>query len=276
VYAGISGGHPQYLGGDDGTYIRFVEDTWYVYNEAFEVMYSTQSDAYQPWDATGWEVGAQGTAPVPTFTQVALTSADVEIGDKIATTADNFTAVLNASTDPLVSVASYVAGYTAKRGHFVTGTYDTAGTAGNSFTMGNSSGGTVQRSAATFTGGTPSAYGLYVSNGTEFFHDLDRVRFTSTGSLPTGISAATDYYITNYSAEGGFLTPALPVTYPYIWLEQNHLYTSVYPGMFSFAVPYQPPSLATLPAQLENDLIDALVAIALTAGFEPNSRTASK
>lgn len=66
----------------------------------------------------------------------------------------------------------------------------------------------------------------------------------------------------------GLCTPSIPIDYAYIWLEKNRLATTKTAGSFAFDVPYQP-TLSNLPSQLQNDLVDCLVNIALTAGFRP-------
>lgn len=66
----------------------------------------------------------------------------------------------------------------------------------------------------------------------------------------------------------GALISANPYYYPYIWLEQNLLYTNQQKGTFRFNVPYIP-TLDNLPTALESDLIDSVVQIAVTQGFRP-------
>ena len=59
-----------------------------------------------------------------------------------------------------------------------------------------------------------------------------------------------------------------PYYYPYIWLVGNLLYTDQISGSWRFNVPFVP-TLDTLPEILESDLIDAVIQIAITQGFEP-------
>ena len=265
----------------------------------------------------GGDSSATGSTPAPTVTSIGLfTAVQVEIGATATDTAANFAEVLNASVNASISVATY--SVSVANSLVVEVIYDTTGTTGNSFTLANSSGNSVIRSAATLTGGATTSYGLLITQSLDQFTNLARVQFSTTVTLPTGISASTNYYITDYteanntatfnlssSADGltpvsitaagsgvltmqsysptvaqwlsspnqGLLNQALPVPYTYIWLEQNLLYTSATTGTFSFQVPYQP-TLFTLPAQLQNELVDTLVKIAVTAGFSPKAEAA--
>lgn len=56
--------------------------------------------------------------------------------------------------------------------------------------------------------------------------------------------------------------------YTYIWLIGNLMYTNRTLGTFSFTCPYLPLTLAVLPSQLENDVVDAMVNLAITSGYE--------
>ena len=94
----------------------------------------------------------------------------------------------------------------------VTGRYDKQGTGGNSFTLANSSLASVVRSGATFTGGAATAYALAISSFTTYFDELSRVQFTTTVTLPTGISASTNYYLTNYTIDDETATFGLSST----------------------------------------------------------------
>ncbi len=202
-FVSILNDRPQYNGGDDGTYIRRPSDNWLSLNEVFETLYSAESDAFFPYDATNWETGAEGDAPVPTFTAGALTSVQISIGATLAVTRANFIAALNASANASINVATYAAGVTRTQ---VIGTYKTLGTGGNAFTLANSSFGSITRSGATFTGGAATAYALSTASFTSYFADLSRVRFTTTVTLPTGISTSTDYYLTDYTIDGNLAT----------------------------------------------------------------------
>ena len=283
---------------------------WYANSGTYGFYYSPTVTAY-PWDATGWTANGP-TAPAPTFTEGTFTATQVEIGLTAAATRTNFITKLNDSANASINVATYTAGTSR---NVATATYDTQGTGGNSFTLANSSNGSVTRSGATLTGGSATGYALSISEYTDFFADLTRVQFSTTVTLPTGISASTNYYLTDYTIDGniatfnlsstadgltpvvissagsgvltmqsfeptvaqwlmspnqGLTTPAIPIDYTYIWLEQNLLYTNRDAGVFAFTVPYVP-TLQTLPAQLTNDLVDCMVNIAVTAGFEPKA-----
>jgi len=314
TYNGQVGGKSSYILGAGDGYIRFIEDTWYILDDSFVNVYIAQSSADEPWDVPYglWETGAGATpGTIPTTTkQTSFTSVQVEIEANLSATITNFITTLNASANASITVATYAVGL--ERGTVI-GTYDTQGTGGNSFTLANSSLASVVRSGATFTGGASTAYALAIVAFTTYFDDLSRVQFTTTGSLPTGISASTNYYLTDYTIDGetatfglsstadgltpvtistagsgvltmvsmnkevcqwlespnqGMLTPAIPIDYIYIWLEKDLLYTSTTAGTFSFAVPFIPKNVESLPSQLTNDLVDEVVQIALTAGFE--------
>lgn len=98
-----------------------------------------------------------------TFITGPSTATDVQVGDTIDETASNFAAVLNASANGSINVATYVAGPNGT----VSIVYDTAGTGGNAFTLANSNNSRITRSAATLTGG--QGYG----NGTAIDADAD-------------------------------------------------------------------------------------------------------
>lgn len=74
----------------------------------------------------------------------------IQIGANADITATNIAAKLNASADPLVSVATYLATLDV-----VNITYDTIGVAGNSFTLATSSG-NIDLFGSTLTGGSPA------------------------------------------------------------------------------------------------------------------------
>jgi len=300
----------------------FLYDTQSIYwdgnlwiaNDPAAGIYYSSSDTDYPWEATGWTAVLPTVAPAPTFTEASFGATEVEIGPLLTMTATNFATTLNASANASINVATYVV---QTRGR-VTITYDTQGTGGNSFTLANSSLLSVERSGSTLTGGAATAYALSIADFTTSFEDLSRVQFTTTGSLPTGISASTNYYLTDYTIDGdiatfglsttvdgltpvtissagsgvltmsggskqvcqwlespnqGMLTPAIPVTYIYIWLEKDLLYTSTTAGTFSFAVPFIPKNVESLPSQLTNDLVDEVVQIAIGMGYEPLSES---
>lgn len=186
-----------------------LENQWGIFDNSNNLEYLSDPDAGEfdfPWEPATYtndpSDGCDGANPVPTVTERTFSSTEIEIGTTGALTAANFAAALNASADVLISVATYEAGATGTKPGVVTGTYDAAGTGGNAFTMANSSGGSVTRSGATFTGGAATAYALAINAFVNYFAELNRVRFTTTVTLPTGISLATDYYITQYIIDG--------------------------------------------------------------------------
>lgn len=88
-----------------------------------------------------------------TFKSAPAVATDVLIGASATETATNFAAVLEASTHASLIVAGYAAVAT-----LLTITYGSAGVGGNSYTLANSSGGNVTRSAATLAGGVDGDY----------------------------------------------------------------------------------------------------------------------
>lgn len=169
---------------------------WYVTGSAGELLYNNNGeDVGTPDLSAEWVVGT-GTAPAPTsVTAFAGSIYSIPIGLTVAETVANFLAILQAETDVAISVASYTSS-----GNVVTGTYRTAGAAGNAFSLANSSDQTVIVSGATFTGGADSEYRLSVPSSVVGLENLVRVRFTTTTTLPTGItSSSTDYWITDYT-----------------------------------------------------------------------------
>lgn len=117
-------------------------------------MFFSGEDVTYPYQVVTWTDPGFPFVTVPTVVIRTFSSVEVEIGDTIADTVDNFAAALSASSNASIIVASY-ASATAIRGggNYVTGTYLTAGSAGNAFTMAASSAGSVSVSGATFTGG---------------------------------------------------------------------------------------------------------------------------
>jgi len=210
TYRGQSKGFPVYtLLGDPDPFgditasnsIYCDGNLWYANSGTYGFYYSTDVEAY-PWDVTGWTSNGP-TNPAPTFTEGTFGAAEVEIGLTFADTKANFIAALNASANASITVATYAAGVTRTQ---VIGTYKTLGTGGNAFTLANSSFGSITRSGATFTGGAATAYALSTASFTSYFADLSRVRFTTTVTLPTGISTSTDYYLTDYTIDGNLAT----------------------------------------------------------------------
>lgn len=94
-----------------------------------------------------------------TFIAGASTATDVHIGADEDETMTNFAAVLNASVNASISVATY-----SVAGAVLTVTYDAGGTTGNAYTLANSSGtAAITRSAATLTGGSNTVGGLVIA-----------------------------------------------------------------------------------------------------------------
>lgn len=83
-----------------------------------------------------------------TFVAFPIVDTDVLIGASAADTAINLANVLATSGDPLIVVANYTAS-----GGIISITYSVDGVVGNAFTLNDSSGGNVTRSAATLLGG---------------------------------------------------------------------------------------------------------------------------
>ena len=157
---------------------------------------------------TGGDSGAVGSLPVPTVrTSVTtpVTNVQVALGSSPSITATNFAAALNASANTNINIASYTV-ISGRNGPQVQGTVTIPGTSGNSFTMATSASGAVTVSGATFVGGTNTNYSLSIPRLGNRFASGSRVQFTSTGSLPTGISALTDYYLFNYTPAGNGAT----------------------------------------------------------------------
>lgn len=116
--------------------------------------------------------------------------------DQVANAAET-ASVLNASTNGLLTVASYSSNF-----NVVTITYDTNGTTGNAFTLVGATSHIVA-SDTTLTGGSSAVDTTFdtitIATLINTFENFDRVRFTTTGSLPTGLALATDYYLVNYN-----------------------------------------------------------------------------
>lgn len=183
---------------------------WTITSAFATDLYFATDDVAFPWLVPGWTAD-NGSNPTPTVAHTTLSAVEVLIGDTNIETAENFANTLNASVNASITVATYAA-----EDEIVTGTYDTDGTTGNSFTMADSSLTSVQVSGATFTGGTGgidvALDELSISAYLTSFDDLDAVYFTTSGVLPTGIEADTTYYIVNYAVAGGLATFQLSTT----------------------------------------------------------------
>ena len=117
-----------------------------------------------------------------TFVTGASTSTNVHIGDTKEDTMTNLAAVLNASANASISVATYTVD-----GAVLTVTYDAGGTTGNGFTLANSSGtAAITRSAATLAGGSNTVGGIVLT--------LNQITIFSTDTLP---QIKGDIYVTS-------------------------------------------------------------------------------
>lgn len=96
-----------------------------------------------------------------TFVTGASTSTNVHIGATKEDTMTNFAAVLNASANASISVATYTVS-----GAIITITYDAGGADGNAYTLADSSGtAAVTRGAATLAGGSNTVGGIALALG---------------------------------------------------------------------------------------------------------------
>lgn len=167
--------------------------------------------------------------------------------------------------------------------------------------------------APTFVAGDVDTGSDLINLTSGAFFENDRVHVSNVGgSLPSGLSGNTNYYI-KFESPGANekvqflttpgddstlvdltttgsgtqtitlqgaqvcqwtttpnisdLTSAIPFPYTYIWLEQNLLYTNRVIGDFVFLVPFTP-TLDTLPTALEGDLVDQVVTLAISSGYE--------
>jgi len=117
-----------------------------------------------------------------TFVTGASTSTNVHIGATKEDTMTEFAAVLNASANASISVATYTVD-----GAVLTVTYDAGGTTGNGFTLANSSGtAAITRSAATLAGGSNTVGGIVLT--------LNQITIFSTDTLP---QIKGDIYVTS-------------------------------------------------------------------------------
>ncbi len=130
-----------------------------------------------------------------TFTAVASTSPSAiqfTIGASKEETAASLCDQLNAATtNPLINVATYTVS-----GAIITITYIVRGTAGNAYTLADSSGGHIDRSAATLTGGGSYAAGQVVDPAADF-NDIDQGLERYLVGSTSGPTTAT---VTDYGA----------------------------------------------------------------------------
>ena len=127
-------------------YWRNVTFGWAMLSESGDEEYYSLTGA-TPDLAVTW-LATLGSLPVPTVTN-RIGVVEVEIGTTKEITATNFAAALNASANASIPVATYTVA-----DNVVTGVYDTAGSAGNAFTMADSSASAVTASGGTFASGT--------------------------------------------------------------------------------------------------------------------------
>jgi len=106
-----------------------------------------------------------------TFVTGASTSTNVHIGATKEDTMTNFAAVLNASANASISVATYTV-----NGAILTVTYDAGGVTGNAYTLADSSAAAVTRSAATLAGGSDTVGGIALT--------LNQITIFSADTLP--------------------------------------------------------------------------------------------
>ncbi len=128
-----------------------------------------------------------------TFKTVVVTPAtDVLLGASKEETMTNFAAVLNASVNASISIATYTAS-----GAILTITYDAGGVDGNAYTLANSSGAaSVARSAATLAGGSNTVGGIYLAQNTMF---LQNARDLPSIREAVYVVSATDAAKVNYT-----------------------------------------------------------------------------
>jgi len=204
VYNGLYNGRPFYnpvMQSVDPLAFSIVwgidEPAWYITDLGGDILYNNgEEDVATPDLSAGW-LQSNGTLPAPTsVTAVAPTGSNVGIGDTLTETAANFATALNANGSVLLTVAYY-----ESSANVVTGHYRTTGAGGNAFTLAASSGASVAVSGSTFAGGAAQNFRISVATDLPGIQDLSRVRFSTTGTLPTGIaSSSTDYYVTDYEA----------------------------------------------------------------------------
>ena len=124
------------------------------------------------------------------------------------------------------------------------------------------------------TGGV-TYYVIAVDADTLQFATTEANAFAGTYVTLTDVGAGTGTMISyNYYPSQWYSSPSqgstaayTPFNYTYIWLEGTNLYTNKTSGSFAFNVPFIP-TLDNLPEVLESDLLDEIVQIAVTQGFE--------
>jgi hypothetical protein len=120
-----------------------------------------------------------------------LSKSEVKIPSK-EETMTNFAAVLNASVNASISIATYTVS-----GAVLTITYDAGGVDGNAYTLANSSGAAaVTRSAATLAGGSNTVGGISLAQNTMF---LQNARDLPSIREAVYVVSATDAAKVNYT-----------------------------------------------------------------------------
>lgn len=136
---------------------------------------------------------------------------DISLGADPATNAATAASALNASNEASVLLATYFS-----NNNVVTIVYKTNGAAGNAYTLAGSSNSHAIASGPTLTGGASavdtSLDSITIDSLARNFTNLDRVRFTTSGTLPGGLDLNTDYYLLNYSVTAGVATTQLSST----------------------------------------------------------------
>ena len=120
----------------------------------------------------------------------------------LATSIANAVTVLNASVDPLVSVATY----STPGGGELLIVHDTGGTAGNAFSLGSSTG-NITRSAATLTGGAAGVDGTCLAScttsGGVMYFSMTNSTVETAYTYDTGGATAPISFVCNPQNAGG-------------------------------------------------------------------------
>jgi hypothetical protein len=104
-----------------------------------------------------------------TFKASSASATQITIGATQTETAANMVTILNASVHASVSIATY-----SSSSAIVTITHDAGGADGNAFTLANSSGGDITRSAATLAGGSDTVGGLLLVSENQYVFDASQ------------------------------------------------------------------------------------------------------
>jgi len=139
-----------------------------------------------------------------TFKDSPVGATEIQRGVTLAATIANTVTALNASVNASVSVATYSTPSAASGELLIV--YDTAGTAGNAYTLGSSTG-NITRSAATLTGGTAGIDGTClpsctVSGGVLYF-SMTSGGVETAYTYDTGSAVAPISFVCNPQNAGG-------------------------------------------------------------------------